>query len=146
MLRALLLLLAFLSGPPAFPAGDAGLAVDDAWVREAPPGAMTLAGYLVLRNHSDQKQVLTGASSPDFASIMMHRTEQVDGMARMTHQQTVVIPPGAEVRFAPNGYHLMLMNPKHPLRSGDTLRIRLEFDPGGVREIEFPVRTDAPGG
>src|SRR6185436_16197132 len=40
------------------------LKVERAWIRAAPPGATTLAGYAVLHNGGDEPVIVHGASSP----------------------------------------------------------------------------------
>jgi len=119
---------------------DAGVSVRDAWVRETPPGMTMMAGYMALRNNTSRSQVLVAASSPGFATVMIHRTIVKDGMARMEHASQIELAPNASLIFAPGGYHLMLMNPKRTLRAGDRVDINLEFR-GGLRlPVSFEVR------
>ena len=82
---------------------------DNAWIREAPPGATALAGYMTLMNQGDKPVTLVEASSPAFGKVMLHRTVMAEGMAKMVHQQEITIPAKANVIFEPNDYHLMLM-------------------------------------
>lgn len=112
----------------------------DAWIREAPPGATVMAGYLELRNGTSRPQALVAASSSGFADVMMHRTVLKDGMARMEHLSQLELAPGASAIFAPGGNHLMLMRPKQALRAGDSVLIELEFRGGLVLPVAFAVR------
>lgn len=54
-------------------------------------------------------EALTGAQSPTYAEVMMHRSAVENGTASMQHVQQLEVAPGATVRFASGGYHLMLM-------------------------------------
>jgi len=117
-----------------------GVSVRDAWIRQAPPGATVMAGYLELRNSTSRPQVLEAASSTGFASVMMHRTVVRDGMAGMEHLSRTELAPNASLIFAPGGSHLMLMNPKQALRAGDTVVVELEFRGGLVLPVTFAVR------
>jgi len=119
---------------------EAGVSVRDAWIRETPPGMTMMAGYMALRNNTSRSQVLVAASSPGFATVMIHRTIVKDGMARMAHASQIELAPNASLIFAPGGYHLMLMNPKRPLRTGDPVVINLEFRGGLVLPVPFEVR------
>jgi copper(I)-binding protein len=119
---------------------EAGVFVRDAWIRETPPGMIMMAGYMALRNNTSRSQVLVAASSPGFATVMMHRTIVKDGMARMVHASQIELAPNASLIFAPGGYHLMLMNPKRTLRAGDPVVINLEFRGGLVLPVAFEVR------
>ena len=119
---------------------EAGVSVRDAWVRESPPGVAMMAGYMALRNNTSRSQVLVAASSPGFATVMIHRTIVKDGMARMEHASQIELTPNASLIFAPGGYHLMLMSPIRPLRTGDPVVINLEFRGGLVLPVAFEVR------
>ncbi len=118
----------------------AGVFARDAWIREAPPGAAMLAGYMALQNQSSQPQVLVAAKSPSFGAVMIHRTIVKDGMAGMSHTSQIELAPNATLNFSPGGYHLMLSNPRRALRVGDRVEIYLEFRSGLVLPVAFEVR------
>lgn len=116
------------------------LTVEDAWIRAAPPGAMMLAGYMVLGNAGDAPVVVTAADSDAFGDVSMHRTVEERGVARMRPLERVAVAPGQRVAFAPGGMHLMLMQPKRALRPGDRVTIRLRQVDGTATPVEFTVR------
>jgi len=118
----------------------AGLTVENRWVREAPPTATALAGYMVIRNGGDRERELVAAESPAFGKVMLHRTVMEEGMAKMIHQPSIAIPAGGSVTFEPNGYHLMLMKPREPLKAGDAVDITLKFKDGATLPLSFEVR------
>jgi copper(I)-binding protein len=105
--------LAVLASAPA--AACADLVVADAWIREAPPGAMSVA-YAKLTNRGKRAVTLTGAG--------LHRTIIVDGMARM-REGTLEIAPGAHAALEPGGWHLMLFDPARILKAGDVVQVAL---------------------
>ena len=94
---------------PLASAADKGASVSvrDPWIREAPPGMSMMAGYMELRNNTPQSQVLVGASSSGFESVMLHRTVVKGGMAGMQHASEVDLTANGSLKFAPGGYHLM---------------------------------------
>jgi len=59
------------------------------------PGDLPAAGYFTLTNTGKQPVVLTGAQSPAFAQVMMHRSSLENGMASMQHVAQVEVPAGA---------------------------------------------------
>ena len=124
---------------------DGHLMVDDAWVREAPPGAMVLAGYMKLHNHAEKNRVLVGAQSPAFESVMLHKTVIEGEMSKMVHQHMITIPAKGMVSFEPNSYHLMMMKPKQPLKAGDKVAVTLSFKDGGTQEVTHEVRAEIGG-
>ena len=126
--------------PIAAAAEAAGVSVRDAWVRETPPGAAVMAGYMVLQNNTSRPQVLVAARSSGFETVMIHRTIAKGGMTGMEHAPQTELLPNASLLFAPRGYHLMLLKPKRTLRAGDRVDITLEFRGGLVLPVAFEVR------
>lgn len=121
------------------------LMVENAWIREAPPGATALAGYMTVMNKGDTPRVLVGASSPAFGMVMLHRTVMEGGMAKMVHQKAITIPAKGSVTFEPNSYHLMLMKPKQVLKAGDLVEITLKFKNGETMTVTHKVKAGAGG-
>ncbi len=116
------------------------LNVTEAWVREAPPTSAVNAAYMHIANPGTKEQVITGASSPQFDTVEIHRTEIVDGMARMLPQERLPIPAGGSVNLEPNGLHLMLIQAKQALKAGDHVEINLSLDSGATQKIDAEVR------
>lgn len=102
-----------------------GLAVRDAWIPQAPPVALALAGYARLENRSDRPLRIDAVSGADFGEVMIHTMREEHGMMQMRMLDYLEVPAHASVTLAPGGMHLMLMQPKHPLEAGDTTT--LEF-------------------
>jgi copper(I)-binding protein len=127
------------------PAQAAGrLESAQAWIRAAPPGAMMLAGYAELRNAGDAEVTVVGADSEAFGSVSLHESSEENGVERMRPLDRLRIAPGATVRLAPRGRHLMLMQPKRALKAGDTAMIRIATEPASAVSAGFIVRDDAP--
>lgn len=144
-----LLMLASASTAAATPAppstgGPCRPAIESPWVRAAPPGAKSLAAYLVLRNDCDAAVEVVDVESLDFGMPMIHRTVEEGGMSRMRPAGKLVLAPGEYLRFEPGGLHLMLMRPLRPLAEGDVARVRLVLADGRRLFAEFPVRRAAP--
>jgi hypothetical protein len=116
----------------------ASVAVSDAWVRWLPAG-LPMGGYMSLRNTGTRPLRLIGARSASFGMVMLHRSEIIGGMARMVHVDTVTVPPGGSVRFAPGGYHLMLMQARD-VKPGDSVDIDLQFAGHAPLPVSFQVR------
>ncbi len=121
----------------------AELHVEAPWIREAPPNAMALGGFMVLHNRSAEEVKLVAATSPAFDSVQLHRTVAENGMARMVHQESIAVPAHGETVFKPGDYHLMLMQPKQPLKAGERVEVTLMFDNGSRQTVTFPVQAGA---
>lgn len=143
---SLLMLASAFPALAAQPDADAGCrpVIESPWVRAAPPGAASLAGYLVLRNPCDAPVEVVDVESLDFGMPMIHRTVEEGGVSRMRPAGRLVLAPGESLRFEPGGLHLMLMRPLRPLSEGDVARVRLVLADGRRLFAEFPVRRPAP--
>ena len=115
-------------------------AIKDAWIREAPPVAKVMAGFMKIDNSTAKPMVLQGAESSLFEKVEIHRTVMEGGMARMERQAGVTVPAHGQLEFSPGGLHLMLVNPKQRLKAGDTVSITLEFEGGKSSPVVFTIR------
>ena len=130
---------ASLAGLPAF-AGE--LAVTNAWSRSTPPGVTVGVAYFTLKNDTGKSDRLLKITTPVASKVQVHRTEILDGMARMREVAVLHIDEGQTVEFAPNGMHLMLMGLKQPLAAGRTFEIELLFEVAGPRNVKVAIRKD----
>ncbi len=104
------------------------------------PGDLPLAGYFDLANHGKRAVTLTAASSPEFKMVHMHRSIEQDGKSMMVPAGNLEIKPGDTLRFAPGGYHLMLMNRVKPLKVGNEVPITLRFADHKSLRVMFEVK------
>jgi hypothetical protein len=119
-------------------AGQPPVSVSDARIRWL-PGDLPMAGYFVITSQASGPLRLVGAASPAFGGVMMHRSVEKDGMARMVHVDGVDLAPGQPVAFAPGGYHLMLMNRTRDLHTGEEVPVTLQFGDGQTLVVSFRV-------
>ena len=120
-------------------AEQTGLVVRDAWVREAPPGASVLAGYLQLENRGPETLVFDALSSSDFGRIELHRTLVEEGVAKMQPVGQLEIAAGESVSLEPGGMHLMLMGPRQSMSPGNQVLIQMTSAAGQTFEYEVSV-------
>jgi copper(I)-binding protein len=122
------------------PAVACPLEVTDGWIREAPPGMTTLAGYARLKNNSDQPIRITKVESTSFAEAQIHQSTIENGMASMRALNVLPIRAHEQLELAPAGKHLMLMGAIAPLKQGDAVRISFRDNQNCVTTAEFKVR------
>lgn len=117
--------------------------VTEPWVAEAPPGARHGAAYLVLRNGA-RADTLLEVTTPVAEVVELHEMRMEGGLMRMRQDKSVDLAPGAELRLAPGGRHLMLVNLKRPLVAGEQVPLQLRFRRAGRVTVQAPVRALAP--
>ena len=127
--------------PAAFAGGQ--LDVSNAWIPQAPPGASALAGYLTLKNKGDEPVSILAAQSDRFRTVSVHQTVIENGVARMRELNSLEIAPGKEVKFAPGGMHLMLMQPSSEAAPGERIEITLLLSDGQRVPVLFDVQAAA---
>lgn len=122
----------------ATPALAAGVTVSDAWFRSL-PGTLPAGGYMVLHNGGDKDAVLTAASSPACGMIMLHKSENTNGMSGMEMADTITVPAHGNFAFAPGSYHLMCMQPA--MKIGTNVPVTLTFADGTKVTMQFAVKN-----
>ncbi|HTS20563.1 MAG TPA: copper chaperone PCu(A)C [Casimicrobiaceae bacterium] len=109
------------------------LLIEQPVARATPPGARTGVVYFVVENVSKNADRLVRASSPVAAHVVLHQMAVVDGMMRMRAVPSVEVLPGARLELSPdNGYHLMLLDLKQPLKLGEEFPLMLTFERAGT--------------
>jgi periplasmic copper chaperone A len=136
---AALALAATIAALPAF-AGE--LSVTNAWSRATPPGVTVGVAYFTLKNDTGKSDRLLKISSPVASKVQVHRTEILDGIARMREVAVLHLDAGQLLEFAPNGMHVMLTGLQQPLVEGKTFEIEMLFELAGPRKVKVPVRKD----
>ena len=118
----------------------AGLTISDAWSRSTPPGVTVGVAYFTLRNDTGKSDRLLKISSSVAEKVQVHRTEILDGIARMREVAVLHVAAGETVKFEPNGMHLMLMGLKKPLVEGQAFELNLVFEVAGRKNVKVAVR------
>ena len=116
------------------------LALSNAYVQVTIP-SRPAAGYFTLKNNGDKERVLVRASSPGCGSVMLHKSESVNGVETMREVDSITVPAHGSVEFTPGGFHLMCMSPADALKPGTTTQVTLSFKDGDALTSDFPVRS-----
>lgn len=134
MKRSLLLLAVpcLLAAAPAY----AQLSVSNAWIRYLLP-SVPAGGYMTLHNDSESDAILTGASSPDCGTLMLHKSEDKSGTEMMVKVDSIKVPAHGEVKFEQGGYHLMCMKPN--MKLDERVPVTLKFKDGTALLLTMPV-------
>ena len=132
------LVLGLFAAVPAF-AGE--LTVTGAWARSTPRGAKMGAIYLVIDNGSTKSDRLLKLRTPVASSAEVHRTEVLDGIARMREGAVLHVGAGERIELIPGGHHVMLTGLKQALVEGKSFELELVFEVAGPRKVRVTVRN-----
>ncbi|WP_225769698.1 copper chaperone PCu(A)C [Inquilinus sp. Marseille-Q2685] len=142
VMAALVLAIGVLSTAAA-EADPGGIAVDGAWARATPKGAVTGVVYVTLANNGPNADRLLGASSPIAETIQFHSSSSESGVMKMDQLSALDLAPGETVTLKPGGIHMMMLGLTQPLREGQTFPLTLTFET--AHSVEVTVRIGKIG-
>jgi copper(I)-binding protein len=119
-------------------ATESSLEISGAYVAEPVLGERA-AMYFTVENRGDANDELMGVSTPVAGVAEIHHTVSDGGMMRMERVEAIEIPAGEQVRLAPGGYHIMLLELQDHIMPGDAIDATLRFRRAG----EVSVRARA---
>lgn len=134
-LSSLLLMLSF-SSTAAEP-----LVIKQAWIPEMPPMSRVMAGFASFSNPSAKAIEITAVSSEQFSRIEMHLSQEVDGMARMIPQKSLVVQANSQLVLKHGSYHLMMFGPKKRFLAGDKVQLTLTLNNNQKQVFEALVKS-----
>ena len=119
------------------------------WARATPKGASAGAAYMTITNTGKTPDKVNCVSSDASAECQIHTMTMDNGVMQMRPVEGgLEIRPGETVTLKPGGFHMMLVNLKHPLEQGNTVKATLKFDTAGSVDVEYPIAAigaAAPG-
>jgi periplasmic copper chaperone A len=120
------------------------ITVDHPWFRFLLP-TLPAGAYMTLHNSTSHTAVLTAARSDACGSMMLHKTVNQNGQAKMIGVKSIVIPAHGSFAFRPGAYRVMCMQPR--MKPGQTVPVTLEFDNLAPLTVQFKVygATGRPG-
>ena len=126
-----------------FRVGD--LRIDHPYATPTLPGLRTGAVYFRgIRNTGAAADRLLSASTPVAGRVEIHRMQMQGDVMRMRAVPSLDLPAGATVAMkhgTPDGYHLMLLDLKAPLKDGERFPATLAFEKAGTQEVKVWVQT-----
>lgn len=114
------------------------------WSRALPPNAAAGAAYFVVHNQGKTEDRLLGAKTPLATKTEIHTMLHLGEVMKMEKLDSVGIPAGGEVKFAPGGTHLMLFGLQKPLVAGERFPLTLEFEKAGKVDVEVVIEATEP--
>ncbi|HEY8607134.1 MAG TPA: copper chaperone PCu(A)C [Noviherbaspirillum sp.] len=144
-IRPLITFIAALGAAACVQAQD--LRVSQAYARATVPGQPAGSAYLTLENGGKRADKLVGASTPVAKSVEIHTMSMEGNVMRMREVPGIELQPSARVEMKPgDGYHLMLMGLRQPLKAGERFPLTLHFEKAGKLAVEASVQDKAAAG
>jgi copper(I)-binding protein len=136
LLAAMLLASCTKSGAP-------DLQIGDAWARETVAGQTATAAYMTIDNRGAGDDRLVSVETAAPARAMLHSSESSGGVSRMREMSAgLALPAGTAVQLKPGGTHVMITGLGAPLRAGDAIKLRLQFEKSGARDVDVLVGAE----
>jgi copper(I)-binding protein len=123
--------------------------ISQPWARATPKGAASGAAYMTITNNGKTADKVNCVSSDAAAECQIHTMTMDNGVMQMRPVEGgLEIKPGETVTLKPGGFHMMLVNLKHPLEQGNSMKATLKFDNAGTVDVDYPIAAigaAAPG-
>lgn len=119
------------------------ITVVEPYARAVPPGHPNSAAFMVLKNSSGQDRALVNAYSNVSNAVELHTHKKEGGMMRMRRIEKMQIKAGSETVLKPGSLHIMFIGLKQPLKVGDMVDLKLEFDDKTTIRLQVPVKMVA---
>ena len=107
--------------------------------------AQTAGGFVEITNTGTEDDVLLEVRA-DFPRVELHESKEKDGVATMSHVESISVPAGQTVALKSGGYHVMFMGlGGNPFEEGERVPATLVFEKAGEIEVEFAVEPRGSG-
>lgn len=117
--------------------------VKDAWVRGTVPQQKATGAFMQVT--STQGGKLVSASSPVAGVVEIHEMAMEGNVMKMRAIPGLDLPAGKAVELKPGGYHVMLMDLKQALKTGETVPVTLVVEGKDGKkesiEVKAPVKA-----
>lgn len=118
------------------------LKINDPYAYPTADGVKNGAVFMSIENTGDAPDRLISVTSPYANHVEIHKmVEAPGGVTRMEPMPEIAIAAKSHADLIPGGLHLMLMDLKSPLKTGQEVPLALSFEKAGMIDIKAPVQT-----
>lgn len=117
------------------------------WSLALPPNAPNVAAYFVVHNNGQADDRLLSVHTPLSDDAQLHEhVQSADGAMKMQQVDSIPVPAGKDLTFAPSAYHVMILQPKERslLVAGQRFPLTLHFQRAGDVTVQVAVQQQAP--
>ena len=121
-------------------AGKGNLVISQAQARASMGKMLNSGAFLQIENKGKSDDALLSASSPAAERVEIHSMTMEGDVMKMRAVERIDLKAGDKLTMQPGqGYHLMLMGLKKPLKAGEKIPVTLEFREAGKLKISVDV-------
>ncbi len=121
--------------------------IDEPWVRATVAGQQASGAFMTITSSQDAR--LVSVQTPIAGVSEIHEMALENDVMRMRRLDALELPAGKAVVLRPGGHHLMLLELKGPLNTGENVGLTLTVEGAdGKREridVQAPVRPLTAG-
>lgn len=122
------------------------LRIDHPTARASKPGQPSGAAYMTIENKGTTADRLIGANAKIARTTEIHSMVMDGNVMKMRQVEAIEIKPDTTVVMQPgDGYHIMLIGLKKPLKAGDKFPLTLHFEKAGKIKISVWVEDKTKG-
>mgnify|MGYP001229883432 CR=1 FL=1 len=103
------------------------------------PGSPNAALYIEIANEGKLQDRLIGAECDCARKMALHSQIIEDGIAKMRHIDSIIIPPETSIELLPGGYHIMIMGLRGTYENNDTIPVKFTFENQGIISMQALV-------
>jgi len=115
------------------------VAVNEPYVRLAPPNAPATGAFMVIKNNGDKDVKVVKADNPASKVTELHTHLNEGGVMKMRPVPAIEVKAKGEAVLKPGSLHVMLIDLKAPMKEGDVVPITLTFDDGSSKQVDAKV-------
>jgi copper(I)-binding protein len=119
---------------------SADIEVKSAWARPTVAGQMGTGAFMHLTSREGAR--LLGASSDVAGVVEIHEMAMEGNVMRMRAIRSLDLPSGGTVELKPGGHHIMLMDLKRPLATGEKIKVELRLETRDKKLVTQPVEIE----
>lgn len=119
------------------------LTIKDPYARATVVAQKSGGGFMKIENTGAADQLI-GASSPVAKEMQLHIMSMDGNVMKMRQVQAMDIPAKGSLELQPGGLHLMFIDLKGQLKTGDQIPVKLKFQKAGEVEVKFHVKDLKP--
>ncbi len=94
----------------------------------------------MIANDGDSDDTLVSATFESAGRTEIHQMSVDNGVMKMRPVEGgVAVPAHGKAELAPNGFHLMFMDLKQPLKQGESVKGTLTFAKAGTVDVVFEI-------